>query len=47
MKRIKVIVSFLFLLLPLFIRAEFLSQELQGVDSLKVALLLKLLPILP
>lgn len=35
MKRIKVIVSFLFLLLPLFILAE-LSQELQGVDSLKV-----------
>ena len=35
MKRIKVIVSFLFLLLPLFIRAE-LSQELQGADSLKV-----------
>jgi len=35
MKRTKVIVSFLFLLLPLFMLAEF-KQELQGSDSLKV-----------
>lgn len=35
MKRTKVIVSFLFLLLPLFMLAEF-NQELQGSDSLKV-----------
>lgn len=35
MKRTKVIVSFLFLLLPLFMPAEF-KQELQDSDSLKV-----------
>ena len=35
MKRTKVIVSFLFLLLPLFMLAKF-KQELQGSDSLKV-----------